>query len=198
MSPLPLIYLCRHGQTDWNAAGRLQGQSDIPLNRVGLAQAKRNGRYLRNVLGAGADGFRFVSSPMQRAADTMRIIRQEIGLDPEGFEADERLKEIHFGDWQGFTVRQLRERSPTEADARERDKWNFRPPGVGAETYASLAERVAPVFRELTTPAVVVAHGGITRTFLQVFGGYTPHDASHIDIPQDRILRIQDGVIAWV
>ncbi|WP_279481559.1 histidine phosphatase family protein [Aureimonas sp. SK2] len=198
MKSLPLIYLCRHGQTDWNASARLQGQSDIPLNRQGVAQAQRNGRYLANVLKSECAAFDFVSSPMRRAADTMRGIRREMGLESEAFRTDERLKEIHFGDWQGYTVPELHQRFPTEAARREADKWNFLPPGTGAETYAGLAERIAPVFRGLDRPSIVVAHGGVTRAFLNVFAGLSPVEASHLDIPQDRILRVRDGRIDWV
>ncbi|KTQ97670.1 MULTISPECIES: histidine phosphatase family protein [Aureimonas] len=195
---MPLLYLCRHGQTDWNAERRLQGQSDIPLNSYGRGQARRNGRYLRNVLGASASGFEFISSPMQRAADTMRIIRHEMGLDAEAFSQDERLSEIHFGDWQGYTLRELGQSDPERLAKRHEDKWNFQPPGDGAETYESLADRVAPVFEELRGPSIVTAHGGVTRAFLQRFAGVSRGDAAEMDIPQDRILRFENGEIAWV
>ncbi len=198
MKSLPLIYLCRHGQTDWNADARLQGQSDIPLNTTGIAQAKRNGRYLANVLKAEGGRFDFVSSPMLRAADTMREIRREMGLEVEDFRTDERLKEIHFGDWQGYTVAELTKLFPEEAARRNADKWTFLPPGPGAETYVGLAERIAPVFRELDGPAIVVAHGGVTRAFLNVFAGLSPAEASQKDIPQDRILRVSGGRVDWV
>lgn len=195
---MPLLYLCRHGQTDWNAAGLLQGQSDIPLNRLGRAQAKRNGRYLHNVLGAAVGDFLFLSSPMDRAMETMRIVREELGLDPDDFATDERLKEIHFGDWQGFTLSQIGEREPDGLALRKRDKWNFIPPGMGAENYEQLADRVAPVFENLGRPAIVTAHGGITRAFLRRFAGLPAHEAAQADIFQDRILRFEAGVTAWV
>ena len=195
---LPLLYLCRHGQTDWNAERRLQGQSDIPLNSYGQGQARRNGRYLRNVLGASGFEFDFLSSPMQRAADTMRIIRREMGLDPEAFATDERLREIHFGDWQGYTLKELAASEPALVEIRHADKWNFLPPGAGAETYEALAERVAPVFESLERPSIVTAHGGVTRAFLQRFAGLERREAEAIDIPQDRILRVEKGEIAWV
>jgi probable phosphoglycerate mutase len=198
VSSLPLIYLCRHGQTDWNAEARLQGQSDIPLNRNGFAQARRNGRYLANVLGSEAASFAYVASPMTRAADTMRTIRTESGLDPDVFRRDERLKEIHFGDWQGYTVPELVQLYPDQAALRDADKWHFLPPGNGAETYAGLAERIAPFFRELDGPSIVVAHGGITRAFLHAFAGLSPTEASKTGIPQDRILRVREGRFDWV
>lgn len=195
---LPLLYLCRHGQTDWNAERRLQGQSDIPLNSYGQGQARRNGRYLRNVLGASGFEFDFLSSPMQRAADTMRIIRREMGLDPEAFATDERLREIHFGDWQGHTLAELAASEPALVEVRQADKWNFLPPGAGAETYEALADRVAPVFERLERPTIVTAHGGVTRAFLQRFVGLSRSEAETLDIPQDRILRFDRGEFAWV
>lgn len=198
MASLPLIYLCRHGQTDWNAANRLQGQSDIPLNDFGREQARGNGRRLREMLGNDASELRFISSPMIRAVETMRLIRTEMGLAPDAFERDDRLREIHFGDWQGYTTADLKRIDPVMLKRRNADKWNFLPPGENAETYESLACRVAPVFEALDAPALVVAHGGITRAFLQRFAGMSSEDASHVDIPQDRVLRFEDGRADWV
>lgn len=195
---LPLLYLCRHGQTDWNADGRLQGQSDIPLNSTGRAQASRNGTYLRNVLGETVESFDFVSSPMDRASETMRIIRRELRLPQDDFRRDERLREIHFGDWQGFTLGEIKVRDPAGLATRKRDKWNFVPPGEGAENYSGLALRVAPVFEALDRPTIMTAHGGITRAFLRLYGGVSEVQAAQEDIHQDRILKVEGGVLAWV
>ena len=79
----PELFICRHGQTDWNAEGRLQGQVEVPLNDTGRAQARRNGRHLLELLGDRAKDFAFLASPLGRASETMRIIRLELGLDPE-------------------------------------------------------------------------------------------------------------------
>ncbi|MCP3056217.1 histidine phosphatase family protein [Aurantimonas marianensis] len=195
---LPQLYLCRHGQTDWNAEGRLQGQEDIALNALGRAQAQRNGRYLRNVLGQDARKFRFLSSPLSRAAETMRIIRTELGLDAGDFATDARLVELHFGDWQGSTIKEVRTRDPQGIAARKADKWNFVPPGPDAESYAMLAERVRPVFESLNEPTIVTAHGGVTRSFLRNYDNLSADEASHIGIPQDRILHFRDAVVSWV
>lgn len=195
---LPNLYLCRHGQTDWNAEGRLQGQEDIPLNALGRTQAKRNGRQLLSLLGDGAREFRFLSSPLSRAAETMRIIRTELGLDADDFATDGRLVELHFGDWQGSTIKEVRARDPEGIAARKADKWNFVPPGPDAESYAMLAERVRPVFEALDEPTIVTAHGGVTRSFLRCYDNLGAEEASHIGIPQDRILHYLDAVGSWV
>ncbi|MEX6508291.1 histidine phosphatase family protein [Jiella sp. M17.18] len=194
---LPLLYLCRHGQTTWNADGRLQGQEDVPLNTLGRHQARRNGRYLKNVLGERAKDFRFLSSPMARASETMRIIRKELGLPPDDFATDGRLIELNFGDWQGQTTREIRAWDAAGLAARDADKWHFRPPGERAESYAMLAARARPVFEGLTGPTIVTAHGGISRIFLATFAGLAEDEAAYIGIPQDRVLVAERGQIEW-
>lgn len=196
--PLPHLFIVRHGQTDWNAEARLQGQEEIPLNALGRRQAARNGRHLAGLLGSTAVDYRFLASPMLRTRETMRIIRTELGLDPDGYETDERLIELHFGDWQGSTLAEVGKRDPAAVEAREAAKWAYVPPGDDAESYELLAQRAAPVFESLTTPTIVVAHGGILRSFLKIYGAMPPADAAHMIIPQDRILEVRDGILAWV
>ena len=100
---LPLVYFVRHGQTDWNAEHRLQGQADIALNALGRAQATRNGRKLAELIADPAD-FDFVASPLGRTRETMELVRAAMGLEPHGYRTDPRLIEVHFGDWQGHTL----------------------------------------------------------------------------------------------
>ena len=81
------IYFIRHGETDWNAQARYQGQADVPMNETGRAQARRNGEALRALL-PGIAGADLVASPLQRARETMRIVRATLDLDPDAFEVD--------------------------------------------------------------------------------------------------------------
>jgi broad specificity phosphatase PhoE len=194
---LPPIFIIRHGQTDWNAEARLQGQEEIALNALGRHQAARNGRHLAGLLGDTVGAYRFLASPMLRTRETMRILRTELGLDPEAYETDERLIELHFGDWQGSTLTEIGAHDPQAVAAREAAKWTYVPPGKAAESYDMLAQRAAPVFEGLTTPTIVVAHGGIVRSFLKLYGAMPPAEAAHMVIPQDRILEYCDGAIAW-
>lgn len=94
-----LIYVIRHGQTDWNAERRLQGQKNIPMNATGLEQARQNGIALAEILGDTVDEFDFVASPLQRTRETMEIMRTAMGLAPLAYRTDPRLVEISFGDW---------------------------------------------------------------------------------------------------
>jgi broad specificity phosphatase PhoE len=108
---LPLVYFVRHGQTDWNAEHRLQGQADIDLNELGRAQAGRNGRKLAELIDQPGD-FDFVASPLSRTRYTMELVRAAMGLPPGGYRTDARLVEVHFGDWQGHTFEPRHHRRP--------------------------------------------------------------------------------------
>src|SRR5690242_2840143 len=107
----PLVYIARHGQTEWNAEHRLQGQADTDINTLGRKQAAFNGRRLAELIGKGPD-FDFVASPMRRTRETMQLMREAMGLDPLAYRTDPRLVEISFGDWQGFTFAELEARFP--------------------------------------------------------------------------------------
>jgi Histidine phosphatase superfamily (branch 1) len=95
------IYFIRHGETDWNAAQRYQGQTDIPLNAKGREQATRNGIVLAQRLGTTANRLQYIASPLSRTSETMRLLRQSMGLPVNEFQTDDRLKEQHFGHWEG-------------------------------------------------------------------------------------------------
>src|SRR3954468_4190969 len=101
----PVLYYIRHGETEWNAGRRLQGQADTPLNAAGEAQAQRCGRVLKRLLalrGKEAAALDYVSSPLLRARVTMELIRGELGIEPSGYRIDPRLMEISFGEWDGL------------------------------------------------------------------------------------------------
>lgn len=195
---LPHLFLCRHGETAWNAERRIQGQVDVPLNALGRRQASRNGAMLRERLGPGAPGWVFLASPMVRTRETMAIVRHSLGLAPDDYPTDPRLMELNFGDWQRSTLDEIAALDPKALAERERTKWDYVPPGAGAESYAMLEERMAPVFDALDRPTIVVAHGGIARCFLRRFGGLDGAEAAHVTIPQDKVLEARDGVLAWV
>ena len=194
---MPPVYLTRHGQTDWNAESRLQGQAETDLNAVGRAQAARNGDALASLI-PDPQAYRFIASPMRRTRETMEIIRERMGLPRSGYELEPRIVEIHFGDWQGSTIAELEAAVAGQTAGRELDKWNFRPPGDVAETYATLAERVRPFLEALRGPAVVVTHGGVIRTLFHLANGLSGAEVSSWPIYQDRLLRYEGGRIAWM
>ena len=143
--PQPVIYYVRHGLTDWNAGGRLQGQHDTALNAEGRAQAGYCGGLLCDLFaraGRAPQSFAYVSSPLVRATETMDIVRASLGLDLHGYFVEPRLAEISFGDWEGLTYDEVLACEPEVVARRERDKWDFLPPG--GESYVQVAARSAP------------------------------------------------------
>ncbi|NBN78877.1 histidine phosphatase family protein [Microvirga tunisiensis] len=196
--PARLIFI-RHGQTDWNAEGRMQGQKDIPLNGTGRAQASRNGTALASFLasrGLEADGFAFVASPLGRTRETMELVRGAMGLDPSAYALDDRLKEITFGDWEGFTVEELALRDPDRVAARRADKWGFTPPG--GESYAMLSTRIAGWLAGVEQPSVAVIHGGVIRVLRGLLEELDPAAIPRLDVPQDVVYVWEDGRLSLV
>lgn len=153
LDPTPFWFL-RHGETDWNAQGLSQGAVDIPLNGVGLAQARRAARTLQ---GMGIASI--VASPLARARVTAEIAAEAIGL-PVQLDAD--LREVAFGEQEGQPMGDWY------------DDWiagSCTP--AGGESFAALYLRaVAAVNRAIARPApvLVVAHGALFRALRLAFG----------------------------
>ena len=190
--PQPTVYYVRHGQTEWNVKGRLQGRRDVPLNTHGHSQAVHCGGILRDLFardGRKAADLGYVSSPLGRAKETMALLRPELGLPPEPFEVDDRLSEIAFGEWEGFTIAQLHERDPTRIAQREHDKWHFEPPG--GESYLKVSGRMGRWYGSLTRDTVVTAHGGTARGLMAYLGIAKPAAAPLIDIAQGVVYVFQ-------
>jgi broad specificity phosphatase PhoE len=194
------ILFIRHGETDYNAAGRLQGQRDTPLNGKGRDQASAVGRSLKRLRSAeiarlDADDA-FVASPLMRARDTMKLARAALGLKPDPFRLDARLKELSFGEWEGLTWAEVRARDPDALKARHDDKWNFAPPG--GESYAMLAARLRTWLDEQTGDVLTAAHGGVARALVVLIAGLDPLAAMEIDIWQGRAIAFEDGGYTWL
>jgi glucosyl-3-phosphoglycerate phosphatase len=150
--------LWRHGETDYNAERRFQGQRDVPLNAAGLAQARRAARYL-----ATLHPVAIYSSDLVRASATANALARLTGLQVQ---LDKDLRERHGGEWEGLTTDEIRERYPDQQALWE-------PPGgesseaVADRTEAALL-RIAAAAYAPGSVAVVVGHGaslnlGMTR-----------------------------------
>jgi broad specificity phosphatase PhoE len=189
------FYLIRHGQTDWNVEGRFQGSVDIPLNNHGRGQAKRNGEAFKAEL-PDVTGWRFVSSPLSRARETMEIVRQTAGLVPFDYDLEPLLREVSYGDWERRTIPELEAVDPTLVAARTADKWGFVPPN--GESYMMLADRVRAVLAGLDSPTVITAHGGVLRSIYYLIGDMDPDKAAIADVPQDQFLFVDGASMRWV
>lgn len=160
------VILWRHGRTEWNVAGRVQGQTDIPLDEVGRQQAIDAAARL-----AALQPSRIVSSDLSRAFDTAGALGAITGLEVE---IDTRLRELAFGAREGLTWRESWERFPTEMQAwADGDETQIE----GAETHAQAGARLAEALHEhletlpIGETLVVVAHGAVLRTGILTFLG---------------------------
>lgn len=195
-----LVYVIRHGQTDWNEIRRLQGQKDIPLNDFGRSQATENGKTLSRILGTTVNDFDYVASPLGRTRETMELLRGAMGLDPTAYRTDERLVEISFGDWEGQTLPELKITEPEKVKARKAAKWDFIPPGQDAESYEILSWRIGAWLSSVDRQTICVCHGGVIRSMFRLVSGIEKDIAAEIPIPQDRILRVETerGTAEWI
>lgn len=189
------VYIVRHGETDWNRDRRYQGQRDVPLNVVGRAQALRNGEALRQLLPelAAAD---FVSSPLGRARETMEILRSALGLAPDAYTLDDRVKELSYGSWEGQLQADLPALDPDAWAQRSKDPYRWRP--ADGESYADLMVRTVDWISGVTRDTVVAAHGGVMRTLQAHVCGLDPDRVPVLDAPQDKVLVLRDGGMSWL
>jgi glucosyl-3-phosphoglycerate phosphatase len=154
------LIVWRHGRTEWNAAGRVQGQLDVDLDDVGQAQAAEVAPRI-----AESQPDAIISSDLRRAARTAAELAKLTGLD---IRLDARLRERDFGPWQGLTGEEIRERYPDDAArwGREGTEAPFSNPEI--ETVDDMGKRVIEAFREAIElvgdgTCVLVTHGGAAR-----------------------------------
>jgi probable phosphoglycerate mutase len=191
---LETIYLVRHGETEWNREGRLQGRSNSALTKRGLEQAHGIGMLLRQLIGAG-DGIPIIASTLERALRTAEAICGPLGRDPASLQTDDLLKEIGFGRWEGMTFAEIATADPGNWRRFEQDRWDFAPPG--GESYAMMAERARRWLHDSSaiSEKIVVAHGEFGRVLRGLYLGMTPEEMFALDVPQDVVFRLSAGTI---
>jgi probable phosphoglycerate mutase len=155
---MALFYFLRHGETAWNAEGRLCGSTDVPLSDAGRRQAQLLARRLQPIL---VDAL--YSSPLSRALESARLIGKAIGLEPV---VDRRLAELNYGAWEGRTFEEIKRADPATYRAWDADPGELAPPE--GETGAHLIERVTPFLAEVAERhpsgnVVVVCHKTVCR-----------------------------------
>jgi probable phosphoglycerate mutase len=157
------IILARHGETPWNAAGRYQGQIDIPLSEIGEAQAALLGQRLKDVAITRA-----VSSQLSRAKATAEAALGDARKDM--LIIDERLQEIAHGDWEGLLAQEIAERDPLTFQA-----WRDAPQTVQMPNGESLKQVLDRAWQGLAAACeglgaedtlLVVAHDAVNRVLL--------------------------------
>jgi broad specificity phosphatase PhoE len=161
--PLQLVYLMRHGQTDWNRSQRVMGWEEVPLNARGRAQAEASGRWL-----AAAGLRRIVTSPLARAAQTAAIVSRQLAS-PTAVIHDDRLREFNMGRWSGMTREELRQ----DAAYRAYREDPLHVPFPSGETLGEVGARAAACWRETLAAGadgvLFVSHAGVIKLLLARF-----------------------------
>src|SRR5216684_6376235 len=191
---MPAIYYIRHGETAWNAQGRLQGAQDTSLNDLGRKQATHAGGILADLFardGRSEQALAYVASPLGRARSTMELVRGALRLPPDEYTVDDRLREIGYGDWEGSTLKQMQASDPEVFAKRQADKWTVPPPG--GESYAAVQIRMRDWYDSLLVDTVAVAHGGTARALMVALGIETSASAADLAIEQGAVYVFGDG-----
>ncbi len=142
------LLVIRHGETDWNAAGLLQGRADRPLSHAGRERMKSA------KLPAGWADAVCLSSPLKRALASARLL----GLDPR---PEASLTEMDWGEWEGRSLMDLRAEHGAAMAENEARGLDFRPPG--GESPHDVQARLMPLLADLTAPTIAVTHKGVLR-----------------------------------
>ncbi len=189
----PPIYFIRHGQTDWNATRRVQGQTDIPLNETGHGQARNVARTLA-ALEPDPSKFQIYASPLIRTRETLTHLLTAYGIDESVVKFDDRLREVSFGEREGWTWPELNA-DGIEPRIDPESYFHWRP--QGGESYADVAERVKDWLKEVTGPSIVVAHGGVSRIFRGILLGQTGSEYIGLKVPQTKFFKVEAGEVEW-
>ena len=198
------LLLIRHGQSEGNAAGLIQGQGEYPLSELGREQARRLGQRLS----AEHDGIAAIyTSPQSRAAQTAEILAQAVDAP---LVPDERLREYGIGELSGLTIEDVKERFPQiykDWIVEDVEEWLLFP---GAEENAHFFERVRQAFEQITArhdgdeTVAIVSHGGTLSAYLAQIAGLAPErrdpfrianaSLSIVDLsrPRPRLARLND------
>tara|TARA_R110002110_G_scaffold21167_21_gene84513 strand:- start:1196 stop:1759 length:564 start_codon:yes stop_codon:yes gene_type:complete len=177
----PSLYILRHGETTWNASGRLQGHFHADLTDKGRGQAQAQNAILK---GRDLAGFCALSSPQTRALDTARLALA--GLDKE-IVPEPALSEIGLGDWAGRT------RADLLAQTKARDGFDLYDLAPGGEGLQALHTRCTQFLKQLEQPTIVITHGMTSRMLRLILTGRPIADLRQISGGQGVVFHLCNG-----
>jgi broad specificity phosphatase PhoE len=189
MPDQPIIFV-RHGETDWNKQGLIQGSIETDLNENGHRQAQAVGQLLSRQLQQWGD-FSIITSPQKRVQQTLQHILKALGR--SDFTTDLRLRELGFGIWEGKPFWELKASPIYPADPEGRFFWK----PEGGESYDECVVRVNDWRATLTRPTLVVSHGAVGRCLMGAVAGLGPREIVKLSTPQGAYCNLANGRVEW-
>jgi probable phosphoglycerate mutase len=187
-----MLYLIRHGETHWNAAGRYQGQKDSSLTTLGHKQAMLFGGLLARQI-RNQSPLRAYVSPLGRTRATATIIDQSIKLEM----IDEpRLLEVTIGSWDGLSTYEINTEFPGALAGATAFDWFFRSPD--GESFETAFKRVSLWLKDVVTPAVAISHGLTGRLVRGAYLRLSKQEMLELPVPQDGIFKLAEGKIDFI
>jgi len=188
------LYVLRHGETAWNTERRMQGTRNSDLTERGRSQAVAMGRALKAELSREPGPTVFLRSPLGRARETALIVGRELGLEPSQWRDDPRLAELGYGDWEGFTWKEIEAHHPDALSQWRADPHGFCPPG--GETHFELRRRTAAALADIAAAnarTVIVSHGVSGAVLRGLNLGLDAKAMFVLEKPQDAFFRLTHG-----
>lgn len=183
----PALFLVRHGETEWNSAGRFQGAKDSPLTDRGRQQAQSAGRTLAAMV-TGRAPLRAYVSPLGRARETASLISQYVKLD---IHIEQRVAEVSLGCWDGMSMYEIDAEFPGALSGSKPHDWYFRSPD--GEKFEDAYARTTDWLREACAPAIVVTHGLASRLIRGAYEQLSKQDMLLLPVPQDGFYQLKNG-----
>ena len=178
----PKIWFLRHGETEWNAERRIQGQLESRLTERGEDHARQQAKIIAPILETHPPCF---VSPLGRAQQTAQILS-----DTMPFVTDPRLAEAHAGDWQGRRLDDLQQEHPDLANHNFLDLYLSAPNG---ERFDGFRARIETFLQHLSAPSVVVAHGLLGQVLRGVTMGLDREQMGQLSNEQGCVYVLENG-----
>ena len=183
---MKILYLIRHGQTQWNLERRMQGRLDSPLTETGIKQAHKHGSLLKVIADIGA----LYVSPSGRTRETAYVVNSYVHAPVAYADA---LLERDLGEWSGMTMDEISETYPSAHKARQDDPYHFRPPG--GENLEDMRERVSEFLSGLRESSkdeiAVVTHQVMSRVIISTLLDLDAPQTARVVHPNEIFYRLE-------
>ncbi len=185
MTRYPKIWFLRHGETEWNAEGRVQGQTESVLSPRGVEHARQQARLMAPVLAMNPPCF---VSPLKRTRQTA-----DIALGGRSYHTDDRLKEVFAGDWEGQLRSDIYSDLP-QGITPDSPHMEFYAAAPGGEGFDVFQARVRDFVATLTEPTVIVAHGLSGQLLRGEVCGLSRAELGALSNRQGVVYVLEDGI----